>query len=287
MILVTGATGKLGRLVVEKLLTRVPASQVIAGVRSPEKAKDLAARGVQVRPLDYGKPESIDAALRGVDKLLLVSSSELGKRFTQHEAVIAAAKRTGVGFVAYTSVLHADRSRLGLAAEHLATEKALRASGIPFVLLRNGWYIENYAENLAGALHAGVLLGSAGTGKVAPAARADLAEAAAVVLTSPGHEGRAYELAGDRAYTLPELAAEVTRASGKPVAYQDLPQAEYQATLEKFGVPGPFAALLADSDVGIARGDLDDASGDLRRLIGRPTTPLPDVFAAAVGASRG
>ena len=283
MILVTGATGKLGHLAIDKLLARVPASTVVAGVRDPAKAKDLAARGVEVRHLDYEQPATIAAALRGVEKLLLVSSNEVGKRFTQHQAVIEGAKKAGVRLVAYTSLLHGERSGLGLAPEHVATEKALAASGLSSVLLRNGWYIENYSENLAGALASGVMLGSAGGGKVAPAARADLAEAAAVVLTTPGHEGKAYELAGDQAYTLPELAAEVARASGKPVAYRDLPQAEFQATLEKFGVPGPFAALLADSDVGIARGDLDDSSGDLRRLLGRPTTSLAEVLKKAVG----
>ena len=287
MILVTGATGKLGRHAIDMLLERVPAARVIAGVRDPAKAKDLAARGVQVRHLDYEQPATIDSALRGVEKLLLVSSSEVGKRASQHLAVIEAAKKAGVKLIVYTSILHGERSGLGLAPEHVATEQALRASGVPSALLRNGWYIENYSENLGGALQSGVMLGSAGGGKIAPAARVDLAEAAAVVLTTPGHEGKTYELAGDRAYTLPEIAAEVARASGKPVVYQDLPQAEFQATLEKFGVPGPFAALLADSDVGIARGDLDDSSGDLRRLIGHPTRPLADLVKVAVGPGRG
>jgi len=284
MVLVTGATGKLGRLVVDSLLKKLPASQLAAAVRSPEKAADLAARGVAVRKADYTQPATLDAAFRGVERLVFISASEVGKRLEQHRAVVDAAKRAGVKLVVYTSILKADRARTGLAAEHRATEQLLAASGIPHVCLRNGWYIENYSENLAGPLHAGVLLGAAGNGKVSPAARRDYAEAAAAVVTGEGHAGKAYELAGDAAYTLAELAAVIARASGKPVVYQDLPEKEYSATLQKFGVPGPVADMLADADVGLGRGELEDAGGDLRRLIGRPTTPLQDVIAAAVRA---
>ena len=283
-VLVTGATGKLGRLVVDSLLKKLPASQVAAAVRSPEKAADLAARGVAVRKADYTQPATLDAAFRGVERLVFISASEVGKRLEQHRAVVDAAKRAGVKLVVYTSILKADRAKTGLAAEHRATEQLLAASGVPHVCLRNGWYIENYSENLAGPLHAGVLLGAAGKGKVSPAARRDYAEAAAVVVTGEGHAGKAYELAGDAAYTLAELAAVIARASGKPVAYQDLPEKEYSATLQKFGVPGPIADMLADADVGLGRGELEDSGGDLRRLIGRPTTPLADVIAAAVRA---
>lgn len=282
MFVVTGATGKLGRLVVDSLLLRVPAGQVAVAVRNPARAADIGARGVAVREADYGRPETLGPALRGASTLLLISSSEVGRRFVQHAAVIAAAKAVGVGRIVYTSLLRAPTSRLGLAAEHLATERALLASGLPWTILRNGWYIENYTENLGPALQHGVLLGSAGAGRVAGAARRDFAEAAVAVLTSPGHDGKAYELAGDRPFTMDDLAAEVSRASGRSVAYRDLPPDQYRAALLGFGVPGPFADLLVDSDVGISNGELDDASGDLARLIGRPTTPLSDVVAAAV-----
>jgi len=284
MILITGATGHLGTLVVDELLKRVPASQIVAGARSPTKASALAARGVDVRELDYDRPATIGAALAGVDRMLLISGSEVGNRPAQHAAVIDAAKRAGVRLVAYTSVLHCEQSLMLLAAEHLATERALRSSGLPFVLLRNGWYIENYAPGLGGAIQSGALLGAAGDGKVAPAARRDFAEAAAVVLTTAGHENKVYELAGDRALTLTELAAEIARASGKPVTYRNLPQKEYATTLASFGMPIEFAEVLADSDIGIARGELDDRGGDLRRLIGRPTTPVENVIIAAVRA---
>ncbi|MCU0696024.1 MAG: SDR family oxidoreductase [Myxococcaceae bacterium] len=282
MILVTGATGHLGRLVVSHLLARVPAAQVVAGVRNRSKAGPLDALGVQVRELDYDRPATAEAAMKGIEKVLLISSSEFGNRVGQHQVVIDAAKRAGVKLLAYTGILHAETSKLALAADHQATEKALRASGVPFVLLRNGWYHENYTGNLATTLQHGVMLGAAGNGRVAPAARVDFAEAAVAVLTTPGHEGRAYELAGDRAYTLHELAAEVSRVSGKPVTYQNLPFSEYAATLKSFGLPPAFAELLADSDVGIERGDLDDSSGTLRTLIGRPTTPFADAVAAAL-----
>ncbi|WP_205519505.1 SDR family oxidoreductase [Pyxidicoccus caerfyrddinensis] len=281
MILVTAATGKLGRLVVEELLEKVPASQVAVGVRNPAKAADFTARGVQVRQADYSRPETLGAALAGVEKVLLISSNEVGQRATQHQAVIAAAKKAGVRLLAYTSILHADRTRMALAGEHKATEEAIRASGLPFVFLRNGWYFENYTENLGPALAHGALVGSAGEGRVAAATRADYAAAAAAVLTTPGQENKVYELAGDVPFTMAELAAEVSRQAGKPIAYNNLPAQQYQGVLVGAGVPGPFAEILADSDVGASRGELNDSSGDLRRLIGRPTTPLADAVAVA------
>ena len=282
MIVVTGATGKLGRHVIEGLLAKVPAAQVVAAVRNPAKAADLAARGVQVRLADYEKPETLDAAFAGAQKLLLISGSEVGKRVAQHQAVVSAAKKAGVKLLAYTSILKADTSRMALAAEHQATEKLLRASGLPFVLLRNGWYLENYTENLAPALQHGALLGSTAGGRIAAATRADYAAAAVAVLTTPGHENKVYELAGDVPFTMDELAAEVSRQSGKPVAYKDLPQPQYAEALAGFGLPRPYAEVLADSDVGISRGELTDGSGDLRRLIGRPTTSLADAVKAAL-----
>jgi NAD(P)H dehydrogenase (quinone) len=282
MIVVTGATGKLGRIVVEKLLKKVPAREIAAAVRAPERAKELASRGVQVRRADYSQPETLSAAFAGADELLLVSSSEVGRRASQHAAVVDAAKRAGVRLLAYTSILHADRSKLGLAAEHKATEAAIRASGVPYVLLRNGWYVENYTENLAPALQHGAIVGSAGDGRIAAATRADYAEAAVTVLTGRGHDGKAYELAGDRPFTMAELAAEVSRQVGKTIVYRDLPPEQYRAVLTGAGVPVPYADLLVDSDLGVAKGELDDSSGDLLRLIGRPTTPLAEAVSASV-----
>lgn len=284
MIAVTGATGHLGRLVIEQLLQRVPPGQLVAAVRTPDKARDLAARGVQVRRADYDAPETLAAAFQGVDQLLLVSSSELGKRATQHQAAIAAAAKAGVRRIVYTSLLHADTAGISLAPEHLATEAALRASGIPWVILRNGWYLENHTENLGPALQHGAILGAAQQGRIAAAARADYAAAAVAVLTTPGHDGKTYELAGDQAFTMAELAAEVARQSGKPVAYADLPPANYAEALAGFGLPRPIADMLADADAGIARGVLDDRGGALGKLIGRPTTTLAQAVAAALKA---
>lgn len=274
MIAVTGASGQLGRLVMEGLLARVPAENIVAAVRNPSKVADLAARGVVVRTADYAKPETLDAAFAGVDRLLLISSSEVGGRVPQHRNVIEAAGRAGVGLVAYTSILHADATPLGLGAEHRETEALLRASGLPHVLLRNGWYTENYLASLPAALQHGAFAGSAGDGRIASAARADYAAAAVAVLTGDGHAGKVYELAGDTAYTLAELAAEVSRQTGRQIGYTNLPQAEYCAMLVTVGLPEPIADLLADSDAGAARGGLFDDSRQLSALIGRPTTPL-------------
>jgi len=282
MIVVTGATGKLGRLVVAGLLERLPPNQVVAAVRSPEKAKDLAARGVIVRQADYSKPATLEAALAGAEQVLLISSSEVGQRATQHAAVIEAAGRAGVRLLAYTSVLHGEASKLGLAVEHQATERALRASSVPWVLLRNGWYLENYTENLGPALQHGAFIGCARDGRIAAASRADYAAAAVAVLTSANQEGRIHELAGDRPFTMADLAAEVSRQVGKPIAYQDLTPEQHRAALVGAGVPAPFADLLVDSDLGIAQGELDDTTGTLRRLIGRPTTTLAEAVAAAL-----
>jgi NAD(P)H dehydrogenase (quinone) len=282
MIVVTGATGQLGRLVIKALLKTQSASEIIAAVRSPEKAADLATLGVQVRRADYNDAATLDAAFKGADKLLLISSNELGQRAVQHRAAIDAAARNGVQLIGYTSVLHADTSPLGLAAEHCETEEALRASGVPFVLLRNGWYTENYTGSLAPALEHGAILGSAGDGKIASAARADYAEAAALAMTRDAQAGRVYELAGDSAYTLAELAAEVTRQSGKKVEYRNLSEADYKAALIQVGLPEALAALLSDSSTGASKGALFDDGHQLSQLIGRPTTPLATVVAEAL-----
>lgn len=278
-IAVTGATGQLGRFVIAELKKRVPTSEIIALVRNPAKAADL---GVAAREADYNRPETLKTALAGVGKLLLISSSEVGKRAPQHQAVIDAAKAAGVGFIAYTSLLHADVSPLGLGVEHRATEAALKASGIAHALLRNGWYSENYAASVPGALASGAFIGSAGDGKITSAARADYAAAAAAVLTAPDAAGKVYELAGDEAYTLADLAAEISRQSGKTIPYHNLTEADYAATLIKIGLPEGLAKMLADSDTGAAKGGLFDDSHTLSKLIGRPTTPLKDVVAATL-----
>ena len=282
MIVVTGATGQLGRLVIDALLETVPASSIVAAVRSPEKAAALAARGGVVRQADYTQAETLDSALAGAEKLLLISSSEIGQRVPQHRAVIEAAKRAGIKLIAYTSILRADTSPLGLATEHAQTEALLKASGLPFVLLRNGWYTENYAASVPAALAHGAVLGSAGNGRISSAARIDYAAAAALVMTREHQAGRVYELSGDASYTLTELAAEIARQSGKAVAYQNLPEADYKAALIGFGLPEPVAQLLADSDTGASQGGLLGEGRQLSTLIGRPTTPLAATIAAAV-----
>lgn len=281
MIIVTGATGQLGQLVIDNLLKQVPAAFIVAAVRDPAKAAALAAQGVQVRRADYTDPASLDEAFKGATKVLLISSNELGQRAVQHRNVVDAAKRAHVALFAYTSVLRADTSPLALAAEHRDTEAAIRASGLPYSLLRNGWYAENHTAALGTALEHGVLAGSAGEGRVAAAARADYAQAAAVVLTAEQPE-QVYELAGDTRFTLAELAAEAARQSGKPVVYQDMPQQEYEQLLLGVGLPAPLAALLADSDAAAAKGALDDESGTLGRLIGHPTITLADAVKAAL-----
>jgi NAD(P)H dehydrogenase (quinone) len=283
-VVVTGATGQLGRLVVEALLDRgVPAAGIVAAGRNVEKLDDLAARGVQVRQIDFTEPATLAEAFAGAEKVLLVSSSEVGQRAAQHRNAIAAAREAGVGLLAYTSIAKADTTSMLLAAEHRETEEAVRESGIPFVFLRNGWYLENYTAQLPVTLEHGAVLGSGGDGKVSAATRADFAAAAAEVLVGDGHAGQVYELGGDEAFTLPELAAEVTRQSGTEVVYRDLPVDEYKQVLVGVGLPEPAAAVLADSDLGIARGELFVDSGDLSRLIGRPTTPLASAVASALG----
>ncbi|AKF51706.1 MULTISPECIES: SDR family oxidoreductase [Pseudomonas syringae group] len=275
MIVVTGATGQLGRLVIEQLLSRVPASQIIAAVRSPEKAADLSRQGIQVRQADYSQPATLDSAFAGADKVLLISSSEVGQRLPQHKAVIDAAKRAGVKLLAYTSVLHADTSALGLAREHRETEDYLRASELPFALLRNGWYTENYTAGIPGALAHGAVMGCAYEGRISSASRLDYAEAAAVLLTSKtAQAGNVYELAGDESYTLSEFAAQLSTQSGKSLPYVNLPQAEFEAALIQAGLPDFVARLLADSDAAAAKDALFDDSRQLSALIGRPTTLL-------------
>lgn len=284
-IAITGASGQLGQRVIDALLAKVPASQLIATARTPEKIQALAGKGIDIRQADYERPETLATAFAGVDALLLISASEIGKRAAQHEAVIAAAKAAGVKLLVYTSLLHADTSPLSLAEEHRQSEAAIKASGIPYVILRNGWYVENHLASLPVALQHGAFLGSAGEGRISGATRDDLAEAAAIVLTSEtDHTGRTYELAGDEGYTLAELAAEVARQSGKAIAYQDMPESAYKDVLLGAGLPEPVAQMIASSDKLASEGALYDDSHELSKLIGRPTITLKDAVAQALKA---
>ena len=276
MIAITGATGQLGQHVIESLLKTVPASQIVAIVRNPAKATALSQQGITVRQADYSDEAALTAALQGIDKLLLISSSEVGQRASQHRNVINAAKAAHVKFIAYTSLLHADTSPLGLADEHVATEKMLAESGIAYALLRNGWYTENYLASAPAALEHGVFIGAADEGKIASATRADYAAAAARVISEDGHAGKTYELAGDAGWTLSQLAAELAKQSGKKVVYQNLSEADFAAALKGVGLPAGLADMLADSDTGASKGGLFDDSHTLSKLIGRPTTSLAD-----------
>ncbi|WP_226015783.1 NAD(P)H-binding protein [Novosphingobium sp. FKTRR1] len=286
MYAIAGASGQLGRLALASLIDKVGAAQVVALVRDPAKLADVAAQGVSVRAADYDQPETLVTALAGVSRLLLISGNAIGQRARQHGAVIDAAKAAGVGFIAYTSILHADVSTIGLAGEHRATEALLAASGLPFALLRNGWYNENYTGALAPVVAGGVLIGASGAGRIASAARADLAEAAAVVLAG-GDEtaGKVYELAGDAAFTMADFASELSRIAGKPVVYQDMAEADYAKALESVGLPDFIAAMIANSSFQASSSALFDDSGTLGALIGRPTTPIAQTIATALGVA--
>lgn len=282
-IVVTGASGHLGRGVVEELLGRgVLAQQIVAATRRVEALEDLAARGVQVRHADFDAPGTLAAAFVGAEKVLIVSGTDFGRRVAQHAAAAEAAQGAGARLVVYTSAPHADTTSMQLAAEHAATEAAIAELGVPFTFLRNSWYFENYTAQIPVYLEHGAVFGAAGEGRISGAARADYAAAAAAVLASDGHEGKVYELGGDEAFTLAELAATVAEVSGKPVVYRDLPAGEFQQVLEGAGVPAPVAAVFADVDTSIAKGALFVDSGDLSRIIGRPTTALRTAVAAAL-----
>ncbi|MBG6018432.1 SDR family oxidoreductase [Proteus mirabilis] len=280
MIAITGATGLLGQHVVESLLQTVPANQIVAFARDVKKGATLSQKGVLVRQADYNDKASLITALQGVDKLLLISSSDVGKRTVQHRNVIEAAKSADVQFIVYTSILHADRSPLSLHVEHVETEKMLADSGLSYTLLRNGWYTENYLASVPAALEHGIFLGAAGDGKIASATRADYALAAARVISEEGHIGKVYELAGDEAWTLEQLAKELAKQSGKQVIYNNLSQADFVAALKTAGLPDKLSNMLADSDIGASKGGLFDDSHTLSKLIGRPTTTLAESIKA-------
>ncbi|WP_199493252.1 SDR family oxidoreductase [Marinitenerispora sediminis] len=284
MIVVTAATGALGRLVVDGLLERVPAEQVAVAVRDAGKAADLAARGVTVRVADYDDPATLAGAFQAGDRVLLISGNEPGRRIPQHSAVVDAAKAAGVALLAYTSVLGGPEADFALADDHRATERLIQESGLPYVLLRNGWYSEVYTERLAEVLERGAVVASAGAGRIASAPRADYAAAAVAVLTGEGHENRAYELSGDEAWSLAEYAAEVSRQSGKEVVYNAVDAETHTRIFLDAGVPGPFAEILVGVDAAIERGLLARRNGDLAKLIGRPTTPISASIAAALAS---
>jgi NAD(P)H dehydrogenase (quinone) len=287
-LLITGATGHLGRLVVEQLLEAgVPAGDIIATGRATDKIKDLADQGVQVRAVDFGDPAAVRAAVAGADRVLLVSAMDPGGRVAQHRNVIDAAREAGTSLVAYTSIVNAGTTTIRLAADHQATEQLLRDSGVPYVLLRNSWYHENYTDRLPAFLAQGAIPGSAGEGRISAAARADYAAAAVRVLTTDGHAGQAYELGSDEPFTLAQLAAEISAQSGKEVRYLDLPEAGYVNALKEHGVPELMAGMIAETDAAAAHGALHTASGDLTALTGRSATTLSAAVGAALSALDG
>ncbi|MGW3450488.1 SDR family oxidoreductase [Streptomyces sp. NPDC001076] len=283
-IAVTGATGQLGRLTVEALLRRgVPAADIVATGRDTASIKDLADRGVVTRRADFADPDSLAVAFAGAEKVLLISASfPVEDRLAHHRRAIDAALTAGVSLIAYTSMTRANTARTILAGTHRATEEYLRERDAPAVVLRNSWYLENYTGQLPLALQHGTFLGAAGEGTVSAATRADYAEAAAVVLTTEGHTGAVYELGGDQAFALAELAATASAATGTPITYTDLPADAFAQALTGAGVPAELAQILADSDLGLSRGELFTDTGDLRRLIGRPTATLADAITAAL-----
>ncbi|MFJ2955149.1 NmrA family NAD(P)-binding protein [Streptomyces sp. NPDC087270] len=281
-IVVTGAAGQLGRLTVEALLARgVPASDIVATSRDVARIKDLADRGVVARRADFAEPDSLTAAFAGADKLLLISTTTVDERVANHRRAIDAAVAAGVTLVAYTSMLRADTSTTVLSATHQATEEYLRER-VPSVMLRNGWYLENYTAQLPLVLSESAVVGAAGQGRISAATRADYAAAAAVVLTAEGQAGEVYELGGDEAFTLAELAEAIAAATGRPITYTDLPADAFAQALTAAGVPGELADVLVDADLAMSRGELFTDSGDLRRLLGRPTVPLTEAIADAL-----
>ncbi|MEU4426564.1 SDR family oxidoreductase [Actinoplanes sp. NPDC024001] len=281
-IVVTAASGNLGRLTVEALLTRgVPASEIVATSRDISRIKDFADRGVEVRRADFAESDSLPAAFEGVDKLLLISTTTPSERVANHRRAIDAAVVAGASLVAFTSMLHADTSTTSLSPTHRATEEYLRER-LPSVMLRNGWYLENYTDQLPQVLQGGALVGAVGQGRISAATRADYADAAAVVLTTEGHDGKAYELGGDEAFTLTHLAAAISAATGKRIGYTDLPVDEFAQVLVDAGVPAELAQVLADADRAMSHDEMFTDSGDLRRLIGRPTTTPAEAIAAAL-----
>jgi NAD(P)H dehydrogenase (quinone) len=275
MIVITGATGELGHQVVERLVFKVPPKDICLAVRSVHRAERLSGYGVRIAPADYDVPDSLSAVFSGAEQVLLISSSDIGRRVSQHKAVINAARSAGVKHLVYTSMLHADTSTLAIADEHRHTENAIRESGLPFTILRNGWYTENCRIKLRIAMHRGFLLGSAGNGAQSIATRGDYAESAVAALTGKTQPGRVYELAGDVAWSYADMASELSKLVERDIGYRNVSSGEHHKILREAGVPATFADFLVDVDRAMAGGELLDDSHDLQTLIGRQATPLP------------
>lgn len=283
-IAITGATGQLGQLVIQSLLKNTAAANIVALVRNESKAADLKAKGIELRLFDYDTPATLASALSGIDKLLLISANEVGRRTPQHKAVIDAAQQAGVPYIAYTSLLNADHSPLGLAQEHRETESLIKASGLQYTFLRNNWYSENYLAGVTHTVEIGTLYGAAGEGKISSAARADYAEAAAKVLTTSGHENKIYELAGSTSFTLADLASDIADVSGKEITYQNLSAEDYTQALTQAGLPAGLVDIIVDADIQTEKGALFSDSKDLEQLIGHPTTAIKEQVAAILKA---
>lgn len=273
-IAITGATGQLGQLVIQALLKRVSADQIVALVRDQKKATALAEQGVELRHFDYDAPESLAPALQGIDKLLLISANEVGRRTPQHKAVIEAAQLAQVPYIAYTSLLRADISPLGLAQEHRETEALIQASGLRYTLLRNNWYNENYLAGVEHNVASGKLFSATQNGPISSASRADYAEAAAEVLTTQGHEQKTYELAGSQSFTKTDLATYIAHAASKPVQYLEIDAESFAQGLTQAGLPEPVVNLITEADVETAHGAMFSDRTDLEQLIGRKTTTI-------------
>ena len=281
-IAITGATGQLGFIVIEKLLLQTEANNIVALVRNPAKATHLTAQNIEVREFDYDRPETLVPALSGIDKLLLISANEVGRRTPQHKAVINAAKVAGVPYLAYTSLLRADTSPLGLAQEHRETEKLIQDSGITYTFLRNNWYSENYLAGVAHTIEIGTLFGAAQDGRISSASRIDYAEAAAKVLTSTVHDNQTYELAGSESFTRADLAQFISQATHKPVIYQNLSADDLRQCLIQASLPSHLIDVIVDADVQTAKGAMYSNSKDLEQLIGHKTTSIQDSIKAAL-----
>ena len=281
-IAITGATGQLGNLVIEQLLQLTAAQNIVALVRNVDKAKHFKVQGIELREFDYDRPETLVPALLGIDKLLLISANEIGRRTPQHQAVIDAAKVAGVPYIAYTSLLRADTSPLGLAQEHRETEKLIQDSGITYTFLRNNWYSENYLAGIAHTIEIGTLFGAAQDGRISSASRIDYAEAAAKVLTSTGHENKTYELAGSESFIKADLAQFISQATHKPVIYQNLSADDLRQGLIQASLPSHLIDVIVDADVQTAKGAMYSNSKDLEQLIGRNTTSIQNAIKAAL-----
>jgi NAD(P)H dehydrogenase (quinone) len=277
-VVITGATGQLGGLVIDDLLDGgADAAGITAAGRSSERLAELATKGVTTAQIDYEDPASLRVALRGAETLLLISGNEVGSRVGQHGNAVQTAAQAGVGHIVYTSVLRATATALVLAPEHKATEEIIADSGLTATILRNGWYNENSARHFPQARETGVIIGSAGQGRTASAARADYAAAAAAVLRDPAaHAGRTYELGGDTAWTNAELAEVLSEVLGREVVYRDLSPAEHREALLSAGLNAGAADFAVGLEGNIRDGELEVTTGDLSRLIGRPPPPLID-----------